>query len=32
MIDSNFPKLLPDDLMLFDAILKDLFPNRNISM
>lgn len=28
--DSNVPKFLKDDLPLFNALIKDLFPNISI--
>lgn len=28
--DSNIPKFLKDDLPLFNALIKDLFPNINL--
>jgi dynein heavy chain, axonemal len=30
MIDSNVPKFLKDDLPLFSALVKDLFPKSKI--
>jgi dynein heavy chain len=30
MIDSNVPKFLKDDLPLFNALVKDLFPKTKI--
>lgn len=30
MCDSNIPKFLKDDLVLFKALIKDLFPEADI--
>jgi dynein heavy chain len=30
MCDSNIPKFLKDDLVLFKALIVDLFPEANI--
>ena len=30
MRDSNIPKFLPDDILLFEALVKDLFPGVEI--
>ena len=30
MRDSNIPKFLPDDIPLFNALIKDLFPGREL--
>lgn len=30
MRDSNIPKFLKEDLPLFNALIKDLFPNSEI--